>query len=480
VGILQNYTEQGIPDNNRFKFEPGDKPPIVKSIPSTIDSNAPKANEVTKRADDLVRIGKILTQKEGVKYLANEALLNAGKYKPNPKRKTGVGKKLSVLSQGLLDTAKLIGSTLAQVPVNGTGLHFVKRFAGKGEGTYLNDIGFDQTVPHAVNNPLQGASGKSLPDARGVSSKADEALQDNGLSIVASAPSGTNTDSVSKTGEVGITFKPGLGYNDKFTDETQSGNKNITVRVGLGSPGKDQTLELGEDKINLLAPVDAKLDGKSGDTGRDLIKFRIQVLTPGEDDANPNAKHLYFRAFLNTFSDSVSSNWNSFQYTGRGESFHTYGGFERSIDVGFHLAAQSRAEMRPMYRKLNYLIGSTAPTYKNNFMRGTFVKLTVGDYIYEIPGFINNVTITWNNDYPWEIAAGRIEEDELDTGTQELPMILDVNFGFTPIHSFIPTAGGFDSSLGQSFASKYITNGFTDENTYIEQNDFLDGNFGAV
>ena len=478
MGILQNYTEQGIPDNNRFKFEPGDKPPIVKSIPSTIDSKGPKANELTKRADDLVRIGKILTQKEGVKYLANEALLNAGKYKPNPKRKTGVGKKLSVLSQGLLDTAKLIGSTLAQVPVNGTGLHFVKRFAGKGEGTYLNDIGFDQTVPHAVNNPLQGASGKSLPEANQVASKADEALQDNGLSIVASAPSGTSTTPESITGEAIDSFSKGQGYNDKLTDPDQRGEENITVRVGLGSPGKDPDLLLGQDKINLLAPVDAKLDGKSGDTGRDLIKFRIQVLTPGDDDANPNAKHLYFRAFLNTFSDSVSSNWNSFQYTGRGESFHTYGGFERSIDVGFHLAAQSKAEMRPMYRKLNYLIGSTAPTYKDNFMRGTFAKLTVGDYIYEIPGFINNVNITWNNDYPWEIAAGKPEGNELDIKSQELPMVLDVNFGFTPIHSFIPTAGGIDTSQGQSFASKYITNGFSDESTYIEQSDFLDGNFG--
>ena len=476
MGILQNYTEQGIPDNNRFKFEPGDKPPIVKSIPSTIDSKGPKANELTKRADDLVRIGKILTQKEGVKYLANEALLNAGKYKPNPKRKTGVGKKLSVLSQGLLDTVKLIGSTLAQVPVNGTGLHFVKRFAGKGEGTYLNDIGFDQTVPHAVNNPLQGASGKSLPDARGVSSKADEALQDNGLSIVASAPSGTNTDSVSITGEEGITFEPGQGYNDRFNDKEQDLDKNITVRVGLGSPGlfdpiiNNRKLGLAADRINLLAPVDKKLDGKTGTTGRDLVKFRIQVLTPGEDDANPNAKHLYFRAFLNTFSDSVSSNWNSFQYTGRGESFHTYGGFERSIDVGFHLAAQSRDEMRPMYRKLNYLIGSTAPTYKDNFMRGTFVKLTVGDYIYELPGFINNVSITWNNDYPWELALGRLEGDELDSGTQELPMLLDVNFGFTPIHKFIPTAGGKEIN-NQSVAAKYITNGFTDENTYIVENE---------
>ena len=257
MGILQNYTEQGIPDNNRFRFEPGDKPPIVKSIPSTIDSKGPKANELTKRADDLVRIGKILTQAEGVKYLANEALLNAGKYKPNPKRKTGVGKKLSVLSQGLLDTVKLIGSTLAQVPVNGTGLHFVKRFAGKGEGTYLNDIGFDQTVPHAVNNPLQGASGKSLPEANQVASKADEALQDNGLSIVASAPTGTSTTPESITGEATDSFSKGQGYNDRFTDKEQ--NLDITLH-NAAYPSRENRYKLIENFLNDIINKQFKID----------------------------------------------------------------------------------------------------------------------------------------------------------------------------------------------------------------------------
>jgi len=474
VGILQNYIDQGIPDNNRFKFTPSEKPPVVKSIPSAIDSKVPQANELTKRADDLIRIGTILTKAQGVKYLANEALLNLVNTKPNPKRQTGVGKKLSILSQGLLDTAKLVGSTLAQVPVNGTGLHFVKRFAGKGKGTYLNDMGFDQTVPHAVNNPLQGTSGKSLPDARAVSGKADETLQANKLSIVSSAPSGTSTTSEKLEGNRTDKFSKGQGYNDRFNDKKQDLDKNITVRVGLGSPGlKDvivngQKLGLGYDRINLLAPVDKKLDGKTGVTGRDLVKFRIQVLTPGDNNDNPNAKHLYFRAYLNSFNDNATANWNSFQYTGRAESFHTYGGFERSIDVGFHLAAQSKEEMRPMYRKLNYLIGSTAPTYQNNFMRGTFAKLTVGDYIYELPGFINNVGISWTNEYPWEIAAGKPEGNELDLKSQELPMLLDVNFGFTPIHQFIPTAGGKELN-NQSVGSKYITNGFSEESTYIKQ-----------
>ena len=78
------------------------------------------------------------------------------------------------------------------------------------------------------------------------------------------------------------------------------------------------------------------------------------------------------------------------------------------------------------------------------------------------------VNISWTNEYPWEIAAGKPENNELDVGSQELPMVLDVNFGFTPIHSFIPTAGGNESN-NQSIASKYITNGFTDESTYIKQ-----------
>ena len=84
-------------------------------------------------------------------------------------------------------------------------------------------------------------------------------------------------------------------------------------------------------------------------------------------------------------------------------------------------------------------------------MRGTIARVTVGDYIYEVPGIIESVNYTWNRDYNWEIAFQNPEGDS-DDDMQELPQIMDCSLTFKPIHSFIPQAVGKDRLL------PYITN----------------------
>lgn len=79
-------------------------------------------NEVTARVDDLKRIGKLLVDTPGLKWTLHQAELNLAF-----NEKKGFGRKLL---NSLGNTAKVIGSTLAQVPVNGTGTHFVIGFGG--------------------------------------------------------------------------------------------------------------------------------------------------------------------------------------------------------------------------------------------------------------------------------------------------------------------------------------------------------------
>jgi hypothetical protein len=42
--------------------------------------------------------------------------------------------------------------------------------------------------------------------------------------------------------------------------------------------------------------------------------------------------------------------------------------------------------MSILYTKLNYLMSLATPDYKNNQMRGNYIYLTIGDYIYRQPG----------------------------------------------------------------------------------------------
>lgn len=99
----------------------GAGPYVSKDINNPPRYNALSA-EVTHRVDDLKRISRLLVDTPGLKWTLHQATLN---FAYNEKK--GFGRKLL---NSLGSTAKVIGSTLAQVPVNGTGTHFVIGFGG--------------------------------------------------------------------------------------------------------------------------------------------------------------------------------------------------------------------------------------------------------------------------------------------------------------------------------------------------------------
>lgn len=210
----------------------------------------------------------------------------------------------------------------------------------------------------------------------------------------------------------------------------------------LGDPGLEPTGE-GEsyniydvrtiDKIsaaNIFKRTD--LEDFSG-TFKDYIKFRIAVV----DTDNPlNDNVILFRALLDNISDNYSGEWNPYKYNGRAENFYTYSGFDRKISFSFKIHTQTRWEQKPLWRKLNYLVSQTAPEYRNRRMRGVFSRLTIGDWMNEIPGFFTSIGLSWSTAYPWEI---RHDANGADRDLNEYPHILDVSCEFQPVHDFAPS-----------------------------------------
>jgi hypothetical protein len=232
-------------------------------------------------------------------------------------------------------------------------------------------------------------------------------------------------------------------------DQIVKGTNSVTFRreerVNLGSPGGNPDPELGTSTVDLLNAMDVFKSLGGSDSGRqeirDLVRFRIEAV---DTDSPLNTDVMVFRAFLDSLNDNFSANYNEFNYNGRGESFFTYNSFNRGVDFSFKIAAQSSREMKPIYRKLNYLLSNTAPDYSNTSgrMRTPFVRVTIGAYLDRLPGVITGVSINWNKDYVWEIALDSPEdineESLVSKGQFVLPHVLDVNVTFQPIHDFLP------------------------------------------
>lgn len=250
-----------------------------------------------------------------------------------------------------------------------------------------------------------------------------------------------------------------------LTDAPDYTTQNIEERVHLGNPG-DSLRNLSSytagtglgplDKINALTLYQS--DNVAQDSEKDvndLVKFRIAVM----DSSGSNTKtFIHFRAFLDTIRDSYDADWQPHKYVGRGENFYTYSGFDRKVSLSWTVYAQSKEELIPMYKKLNYLASSLAPNYKNGFMRGVLVQLTIGGYFYNQPGFITNLAYEMPTESTWEIGIndGGFQDpaNRGDNTVKELSHMIKVtSFNFTPIHTFIPevqknTAGEFVTTTG--------------------------------
>jgi len=255
-----------------------------------------------------------------------------------------------------------------------------------------------------------------------------------------STASNTNTDIVKQRSNPAIMdFRRPL--------KSDYSTKNIEDRLNLGSPGKPKTIigridnrvnvHSRHDKINALPIYQSEnVKNESSFPTTDIIPFRIGVI----NNDNPTLKtYIHFRAFLDNISDSYKADWKKQNYIGRGEDFFTYSGFDRTVSLGWTVVAQSKEELIPMYKKLNYLASIVMPDYSPaGYMRGNMVTLTVGGYFNEQPGIITGFSFDMNDDSAtWEI--GIYESGDEDPTTSQLPHLIKVKgFNFIPIHNFVP------------------------------------------
>ena len=217
----------------------------------------------------------------------------------------------------------------------------------------------------------------------------------------------------------------------------------LSIKMGTGDPGSPSINRVnyntistqGQDSINTKSKTNTSSndDPWEKNANNDLIKFGFEAIN--YDDPTTSI-FMQFRAFITNFTDNHQSNYNQVKYIGRGESFQVYDGFTREINFGFIIAAQSRQELLPLYDKLNVLVSQVYPDYsESSFMRTPVVKMTMGDYIYRQPGFLKNINLTVETDYPWEI---KLDKNDKDANMLQLPHVIRAECQFTPLHDFLP------------------------------------------
>lgn len=121
-----------------------------------------------------------------------------------------------------------------------------------------------------------------------------------------------------------------------------------------------------------------------------------------------NKKTIPFRAFISNPNESVTPEFHDTRYIGRIERNVVYTGVQRDLNFQLHVYAFSESEMPKIWEKINYMTGLCYPAnYEGNgFLVPPFIKLTLGDYYRDQPGYIRSITYTITDDTSWNIDPG--------------------------------------------------------------------------
>ena len=156
------------------------------------------------------------------------------------------------------------------------------------------------------------------------------------------------------------------------------------------------------DKINALKVGEKSEDG-------DFVPLRFQAI---------GGKVIQFRATISGLSETLSPSWDSNKFVGSPFNYYTYSSIERSVSFNFKVYSLNEAEHQTAWQKLDTLTDMVYPLgfRTSGAVIPPLIYFTLGDMYKVKAGFIESLSYTIDDNYPWEVEKkGMI-----------LPMIVDV------------------------------------------------------
>jgi len=385
----------------------GNGPYVQKDVDNP---GRPASGQIQARIDDTLRITRMLLDK-GPTFAAKQALLLAGKEGFN----------------AIPQTARILANIIAQVPVNGTGTHFLP----SGRGHFYT--GVDNAASNALYSGIVGGTsrtGRAFNIPTRLLSRASQlgTITDNANGPIV----GEATDITLQLNKEDTGSTPASEI-VKGNSRKAKGEKNAPIQIRKFNNRESLETGYGFGQVGTIDLINATEIFTSqaqadADTAKDLVPFTFKILKISSQGALEDVSVIKVRPFITSFSDNNTGTWNGTSYVGRGENFYVFQNHSRSLGFSFRLAAFSKKELTPIYEKANLLISTTAPSYSSaGLMRGTVVKLTFGNYLVDTPVIMNSVNVNVETDVPWDTEDGTI-----------LPTVLTVSVQATVLHSFTP------------------------------------------
>lgn len=183
---------------------------------------------------------------------------------------------------------------------------------------------------------------------------------------------------------------------------------------------------LNQQGVGASKSFKSVLDG----TTKTLDEIDFITLKIGGADASYNLKQAYFRGTVKGLTETFSPSYNQNQGVGMPYPLYTYESIERTVAFSFDVYSQNQLEHIKAWERLEHLGALTAP-FGFTSARATvppIVRFTLGDLFKERVAWIETLSYTTDQNFPWEI--GYNSTGSLDMSCYKLPMIINVQITF--------------------------------------------------
>ena len=226
--------------------------------------------------------------------------------------------------------------------------------------------------------------------------------------------------------------------NSPLVDTRRGGS---LVAVGSRYRNKNAVVKSG-DRVTLAKIIkgdNLKVDVASTEAGDEQLNFNVESYKNGMPfyfkDLRDNG-YIFFRAYIDGLTESVSPNWNPTNYIGRSEPVYVYQSAEREINFNLKLFAHTPDEFSMIYTKINRLTSLAYPEYKKDDqsrlrMKPPLTKMRIGEMFgrenNELTGFIKSLSYNIPEESPYETEEGK-----------RAPRHIMVTISYQVIHGDVP------------------------------------------
>ena len=187
------------------------------------------------------------------------------------------------------------------------------------------------------------------------------------------------------------------GDGKKRADKAGYVDNSLQARFGFTNPGKVGADRTDYNTSHAVDPIQSS-DINSAEKS-DLVRLIF--------DKHGGGSRLQFRGAVNGITETFSPGWEGLKYNGRADSAFVYKTFERSLSFNFKVFPTSKAELKPLYKKLQRLSTMTMPNYGGvDGYEGILLDFTLGNLWINHLSFIDSLSYTFSDEVPWDIDAG--------------------------------------------------------------------------